>query len=132
MSKRKRIEDETVDLKDIKEEPAADVAIPIVPPPICQGPPNPPPQQEEPEEEDDFDDEPGVVQFDYVLLEFAKTMKAQAAGMTIKHIADLARDIGALYELQVGMNRNLNCATTKRQKIANSGTTLLHDLREKH
>lgn len=143
MGKRQRTEDEgqAIDLKDIKEEPLPEPAIALAPPTPTPAPtPAPaaiPASQKIEEEEDDLDDDGYAngdivqVHYDYVLRQFAEVMKTQAAGMSISRISELARDLGAIYELHAGMNRNLNCVTNKRQKIANSGTTLLHDLRER-
>jgi hypothetical protein len=146
MGKRQRTEEndgKSIALEDIKEEPEAVAqegfnfaeAAPLA---IHAGIVAPVPKARvvavaEPTEEDEDDLEEGEkkggqVDFDFVLRKFAEVMKAEAAGMSIGRISEMARDLGALYELYVGMNRNINCATAKRQKIANSGTTLLQDL----
>lgn len=151
MGKRQRTEEidgKSIALEDIKEEPSGEgfnfaEAIPlaitagIVSPPARAPVPTPKPEpkpklaEEEEDDLDDDEDKDEQVNFEFVLRKFAKVMKEEAAGMSISRISDMARDLGALYELYVGMNRNINCATAKRQKIANSGTTLLQDLSSK-
>lgn len=87
------------------------------------------PEEEDGDALDALEADDGTVNFQTVVDRFARTMKARAARMSVSDIAELARHVGIIYELQAQMTRNINCATNKRQKIANTGTTFLTDLR---